>query len=226
MKSNEIEVVVFDFDGTLFDTKLDYKNMKKDTFNFLTSKYNLPQNYLSTNYRINKMVTLTIEYLRNHGRNVNPNEVLEDIDEILKKYEIKAIDVGKPKDGLIDVLDFLKKRGMKIAILTNTNREVIEAILEKYKVDSFFDIVVTRNETKVLKPNPKGLLLISESLNVPTHKIVFIGDSIIDMQTAVNAKAHAWGFVGGVSSDNDLREAGAELVIRNLKEIKTIFDDC
>lgn len=219
----DIKVVVFDFDGTLFETNLNYKQMKAETYRFLINHYKLPPNLLSMADRISTMVKKTEEYLRCTNKNITAESILSEVDRILEKYEQEGINVETPKNGAFEVLHFLKDNGFKIGILTNTNRKVIEAILEKFKIKDFFDIIVTRNETKVLKPNPRGLILISQKLGIPPEKIVFIGDSIIDMQTAKAINAIGWGFSGGVSKDNELLKAGAERIIHNLMEIKKII---
>ena len=88
---------------------------------------------------------------------------------------------------MYDTLNFLKRNNYKLVIYTNNTRKLTDYGLEKFNLKSYFDFILTRDEVKNPKPHPEGLELIMEKYLIPQNNVLFIGDSWIDAETAVNA---------------------------------------
>ena len=88
--------------------------------------------------------------------------------------------------------------------------------------ENIFDIVWGQKEGVPRKPDPSALLLMAEKLGADPSEIIYIGDSEVDVQTGQAAKVKtvlvSWGFRG----PEDLRKAGAELIVNSTEEILKI----
>ena len=90
--------------------------------------------------------------------------------------------------GIKRLLAKLKKRGIMLAVVTNTNKIIAESILKKLDLFAYFDIIIGGDEVKNGKPEPDMLLLALNKLNLKNSQVIFIGDSEWDKLAAQNAK--------------------------------------
>ena len=126
---------------------------------------------------------------------------------------------AKLRKNVITVLEELKKRGIKLAVITNEGKRVTMFLVDSFGITDYFDIIVTRDDVGVLKPNPKGLLKIIDFLKVDKSQILLIGDSPIDIETARNAGITAWGVLNGFGKREELIAKGAERILDNIDDL-------
>ena len=81
-----------------------------------------------------------------------------------------------------------------------------------------------RTEGVPKKPDPAGILEISQELGIPPQKMLYLGDSGVDMKTAHAAGCHAIGVTWGFRSQEELLEDGAENLIENPNELLPLID--
>jgi len=89
------------------------------------------------------------------------------------------------EDGLIDLLTFLKPV-YHIAMATNRSNSIPE-VLSYFKLQNFFDLVVSSLDVANPKPDPECIIKIIEFFRVTKEDVVYIGDSKLDELTAINA---------------------------------------
>lgn len=104
----------------------------------------------------------------------------------------------------IEVLHELKKRGAKIGIISTKYSYRIKELLDQQFPNGFFDIVIGGENVKAHKPSPEGLLFAIENLNGNLQNVLYIGDSVIDAQTASAAGADFLGVLHGTTSREEL----------------------
>ena len=160
-----------------------------------------------------------VSILRNRGIEISENDLLKEVDHILKKYEWEGAKNSKLRKCSKELLKYLKECGFKVALLTNEPCDVVDFILEKLSIREFFDVVVTRDSIGELKPSIKGIKVISEKVGVGEDDIVFVGDSSIDSKTAEMAGCRFW-FVAKDGIPSNLR---SEIVVKDLCEILEIL---
>lgn len=90
-------------------------------------------------------------------------------------------------DGILECLAALKRKGVKLGIVTTKLRYRIEGIMAKYGAEDLFDLVVGSEDVKVEKPSPEGLLWAIDALKAAKEDVLYVGDSIVDAKTAQNA---------------------------------------
>lgn len=112
-------------------------------------------------------------------------------EEFVTRYMQKADDVMTEKTELfpdtIRTLEYLKSGNKKTGIVTTKRRSRIDEVLQKDRIEHLIDIVVGGDEVKKMKPDPSGLLFAIRELKVPKEKVLYIGDSVVDAETAKNA---------------------------------------
>jgi len=109
----------------------------------------------------------------------------QELDRFLLGYELSWAKQSTLFFDTMPVLNKLRERGTRMAIVTNTSRQAAEAILAKHGLSEYFDAVVTRNDVAQLKPDPEGLFRALKKLQ--DREAILVGDTEHDSEAARNA---------------------------------------
>jgi HAD superfamily hydrolase (TIGR01549 family) len=90
-------------------------------------------------------------------------------------------------EGVKLVLQRLKADGKKLALITASDKVVIDAVLAHHNLENMFDLLVTADDVGKHKPDPEGLFLAMQHFNVAKDRAVMLGDSDKDLGAAKNA---------------------------------------
>lgn len=120
------------------------------------------------------------------------------------KYSLYRV---TPYEGIHDLLTWLKKEGIRIAVLSNKpHARTIENIHEFFGEECFEHIQGEMEEKGIRrKPDPSGVFMVLESLGVCKENCLYIGDTNTDMMTAANAGVDACGVTWGFRPEEELR---------------------
>lgn len=102
------------------------------------------------------------------------------------------------------VLAELKKAGKKLGIISTKYRYRIRELLDKEELTHLFDIIVGGEDVKAHKPSPEGLLFAMEHIGVLPEDTLYIGDSVVDAETALAARVDFAGVTHGVTTAEEL----------------------
>lgn len=198
----EIKAVIFDLDGTLLNSIEDIA----DANNMMLEEFGYPI------HPLNKYVA----WIRNGARAlVEASLPLEkrtsDIIHYMNRfgyYYHENINIKSTLYPNIDkVLDLLTENNIPFAIHTNKSQHLTQIVVEKLFNLWHFNDVLGQSERFPSKPNPLGALYLAEQINCPPQNILFVGDSLIDMQTARAAGmiplGVSWGFGEPMDGVND-----------------------
>lgn len=120
-----------------------------------------------------------------------PKERLQDfhnkMETFLSDYELDSAAKSTVFPDTIDALERLRAQAVGMAIVTNTSDKAATIVLQRHNLKPYFRTVVTRQDVKQLKPNPEGIHLAAHTLG--TAKSFMVGDSILDVTAAKNARA-------------------------------------
>jgi HAD superfamily hydrolase (TIGR01549 family) len=142
-----------------------------------------------------------------------------------EKYEKILTQVWKEKEeeeklmpGLKEVLTGLKT---KKAIVTSAPSSFLKRRLKGFI--GYFDVIITQRSTKKHKPNPEPLLIACKKLNIEPKEAVYVGDRIIDFETAKNAGMDFIGILSGGTSEEEFQKVGVAKIINSLPELLDII---
>lgn len=145
------------------------------------------------------------------------DETLRGAAAILERYEGEAIAATRLLPGVRDALGAIEGSGLRAGVVSSNSREVVRAVLERQGVAEHFAVIVGREDVRLPKPAPEGLLLACERLGVAPGEAVYAGDNVADIEAARDAGMPACGVRGGDSSEETLREAGAVAILDGIQ---------
>ncbi len=213
------KLCIFDLDGTLTNTipAIAYFG------NIALKKYGFPA-IPDDRYKI----------LVGNGRDLLIHRMLAEFDadteenfnkvgaEYDKGYEADPLYKTLPYDGIIELLDALIEKGVKIAVLTNKPNNVAQDVIRLFFGERF-DIVFGQREGIAIKPDPQGAIMIAEEFGFNKEDICFVGDTNVDIKTGKNAGYDAIGVLWGFRDEAELRDAGADYIVAHPSEIMDII---
>ena len=95
----------------------------------------------------------------------------------------------------------------------------VERFLRHYEVREHFVAVIGAQTTRRMKPHPEPLLYAAAAMGVAPHDCLMVGDTTIDIRTGVSAGAQTVGVLCGFGTEEELRDAGARLVLRTTSDL-------
>lgn len=204
------KAAVFDLDGTLLDTLADIA----DAANRVLAKRGFPV------HEVDKY-----HYFVGNGARILMTRVLPEKerrpDLIQECYEAFRMEYGagwnrktKPFPGIDTLLDRLSAKNIKLNVLSNKPHEFTQKCINAFLSDWNFRIVLGQRESIPLKPDPAGAFEIVKQLNLEPADFLYIGDTAIDMQTAVAAGMFPVGVLWGFHTAKELKEGGAKALIK------------
>ena len=210
------KVCVFDLDGTLINT---LENIAGHMNNTLTS-YGLPT-FPVDRYRYfvgNGARNLTKQVLEASGK-MTPEFYEEFFARFIVAYEGAPYAGVAPYDGIPEMLADLKAKGVRLAVCSNKPHAAAVASVENMFPAGLFDDVLGGREGVPLKPAPDAVLALLEKQGVSREEAAFIGDSDVDMKTAVAAGIRGFGALWGFRTADELLSAGATALLSHPSEL-------
>ena len=175
------KVVIFDLDGTVIDSQTSWNDAMENV------KKRLGFVGLERNYPSGLNVSDKWEFLlRDYSGPVNVS--VADLskatnDEFLKIYtEVEA------RDGFWTLARYLKERGFKLALASNTERYVVDEVVKRLEAGPVFDLIIAGDEVKHHKPHPEMYRVAVKKLEVSPKDAVIFEDSLIGTQAAIASK--------------------------------------
>jgi phosphoglycolate phosphatase len=141
----------------------------------------------------------------------------------LRHYAENPFVYSRPYPGVLDLLGILKKNNVKTIVLTNKPDLIAQKVCTGLFPTGSFDYVQGELQGKPRKPDPACVWEILVSLDLIPANTIFVGDSEIDMQTAVSAGCFPMGVSWGYRSREIIQEAGARRIIDTACELLELF---
>ncbi len=211
--------VIFDLDGTLADTLEDIA----DTMNRTLVAYGYPVHEYDT-YRFyvgNGIKNLVIKSLpENERTDAIINACYE---RMIADYELHYINKSQLYEGIPELLSALTARNIKMAILSNKADSITQKLCGGLLSQWKFEIIMGANEQFPRKPDPESAWFVAGKLDVSPANIFYLGDSDVDMKTAVAAGFCPIGAGWGFRPKEELMANGARQVIDYPMDLLTLF---
>lgn len=213
-----MDLLIFDLDGTLIDSRLDLAN----SVNAARRHMGLDaiDNHLVYSYVGNGAPLLIRRAL---GDDASEADVEKALQHFYEYYRDHMLDETHLYPGVQEALDKLREAGVKMAVLTNKPVRFSTAILEGLELSEHFVSIYGGNSFEQKKPHPMGVEALLLETAVARHRALMVGDSSVDVLTARNAGIKSCGVTYGFQPETfdehppdllvDRMEALAELVL-------------
>jgi phosphoglycolate phosphatase len=212
------KAVIFDLDGTLVDSIEDIA----DAMNTVLQKCNYPtHSYITYKQFVGSGIrSLVVKALPENKR--SDLQIDNCFEAMAVIYSKKCINKTKPYDGIIELLNELKARNLKLSVLSNKADALTKKITLELFPDYFEPILGLKLEAHK-KPNPVVALEICSALNVLPEETIYVGDTAIDMQTAHNANMLAVGVPWGFRDKKELIDNGAKHILNHPLDLMDVL---
>ncbi|HJN02044.1 MAG: HAD-IA family hydrolase [Nitrospinota bacterium] len=212
-----MRLIIFDLDGTLIDSKNDIA----DSVNYTLKRLHLPslQNSLIYSYVGNGVLPLLEKVISCSNKKSNLENALK---VFRKHYEEHLLDSTRLYPGVMEILKHFSDVNM--GLVSNKPERFVKKILKGLNVDCFFPVVIGGDTLKTKKPDPEGVNMIRNRFGADLHETVIVGDGGVDIETGKEAGIHTCGVSYGLRDRKELVEAGAEIIIDDILELKNHFN--
>jgi phosphoglycolate phosphatase len=214
-----IKAIIFDMDGTVLNTIDDIHR----AVNHALEMKNCPTKTLDEVKRaVGNGARKLIE-------RVCPSSFgADELDEVFhlyqNYYDAHNNDFTGPYEGILTLLETLKKRGYLLAVVSNKFEHLVQG-LNNDVFKHLFDVAIGEVKGIPIKPAPDMVYKALDVLGVQHHETLFVGDSEVDMDTATNAKLTSVGVTWGFRSEELLRKHQANYIIHQPLELLEIMDE-
>ena len=211
--------VVFDLDGTLLDTLADIA----DAANRVLVKHGLAAHELDS-YRQFVGEGVRVLFERSLPREACTSErVTACADDFRQAYAECWNIRTHPYDGVEELLSALVDRNVRLAVLSNKPDNFTKACVREYFPKFSFEAVLGQRDGVPRKPDPAGALEIAAIMDLAPDQFLYVGDTAVDMQTALAAEMFPVGVLWGFRPLTELHAGGARAVIEHPAELLRWF---
>jgi len=208
-----IDLLIFDLDGTLIDSRLDLANAVN------AARGHMGREPL-TNERVYGYVGNGAPILirRAMGDQATDAEVQEALEFFLEYYGQHDLDHTVLYPGVRESVDRLRAAGKRMAVLTNKPVRMSRAIVRGLGLGAHFFQVYGGNSFEFKKPNPVGVHALMSESRVPGESTLMVGDSSVDVHTARNACIRCCGVTYGFQPET-LSDPAPDLLVDRMEDM-------
>lgn len=213
------KAVLFDLDGTLINSLEDLAT----SANYALERFGFPvySNTEDFKYFIGDGMYKLIERVLPENKRED-GTIKEVLAVFMEHYGEHYLDKTYAYSGVLELVNGLKAKGIKVAVVSNKAEHMALAVTKKTFGD-IFDIICGKREGYPAKPDPALTLEVIKELNVTPNECLFIGDSGMDMKVAVNAGCIGVGVTWGFRERQELLLNGAKFIVNKPEEILSIL---
>jgi phosphoglycolate phosphatase len=217
-KGLSLKTVVFDFDGTLAKLNIDFALMRQTVLELISS-YGVPLQSLQDHFVL-EMVAAAETWIAKH-RPGSEKDFFYQANTLITSIEIEAAQKGALFDETRRVLQELKNREIKTGVVTRNCLAAVQVLFPD--IHHCTDIVITREKTPHVKPHPGHLRMTLQWLAADPKFAAMVGDHPMDIKTGKDAGVYTVGVLSGYSKVDDLKKAGADIILNRAADIFAIL---
>jgi len=219
MTKSKIRGVVFDLDGTLIRSTIDFPKMKRRMIAILEGG-EIPRGRLSpTDTTVVTMEKAERIWEEKGVPEAERTRVRAEINEVMNRTELEAVSTVEEVEGVGEAVRRLKEEGYKLAVLTRGHNAYAMESLRKTGMLGFFDLILGRNETPRPKPYAEALKHTAGLMGLGLDEIVFVGDHPIDATCAKNASVRFIGVLTGWTKVEVWEDHGEKTILNSVGDL-------
>lgn len=217
--SQKFEAVIFDLDGTLLNTIGTYRHI----MNELLTERGFPNHELDSYCRFIGNGAQNFIRLSLPEPERSPQQINEILSNFHRIYKQTYSEHSQLYTGVTPLLKNLQKGGIKMAVLSNKAHDLTQKCVAHYLADIHFETVIGQSE-KHKKPDPSGVFALVKQFELPIEKIVFVGDTEVDLITAANAGMSSVAVTWGYRSKSILENHNPNFIVQHPNELYALFN--
>ncbi len=208
-----IQIVIFDMDGVIIDSEPVYFKIDKQMFKELNIDVSFEEHctYVGTSSQ-----NMWDAIIKKHGIPGHPGELMRKEYNLYMDHLVNANDL-QPIDGVMELINGLHENNLKLILASSSRMEIIDIILQKFKLSDLFIAKVSGSELAHSKPHPEIFLRSAQLAGSEPKECIVIEDSKNGVAAAKAAGMKCIGFLNPSSGDQNLRDA--DVVIQSFKEL-------
>lgn len=216
MMKIDAQLIIFDLDGTLIDSKKDIAYAVNETLKRMELTP-IPEEEVY-GYVGNGVRPLIEQTMKNNGMEADLSTAIDHFRELYIKH---LLDTTIMFDGVPEVLEHFRT-DKKMAVASNKPYRYVEKILDGLGMTGYFSSVKGGDNVEIKKPAPEMLNTILEETGIDRDNCVFVGDSGVDIRTGKNAGVRTVGVTYGFRPMEEIMENEPDILVDTplmLKEV-------
>ncbi len=223
-KKLKVEAVIFDLDGTLIDSIDIYFSIVEKTL----ERLNLPAVSRSRILAAAESEDFKWELVLPQDVLTSKEKIIDEawavINEIAPQMFADNLDIIK---GAGDIVEDLSSNGLKIGLVTSTQRKYLETKMQPLKiggVDTLFEAIITSDDVEKRKPAPDPLLACAQQLDMKPENCVYIGDTTTDIKAGKAAGMRTIGVLTGFDEYEALEKEKPDAIIKDVQNLLKVIE--
>jgi phosphoglycolate phosphatase len=212
-----IRAVVFDFDGTLTELTLNFTDLRREV-ELIAGKYVSPDAVRRLDGLYIIEMIYEVERMAGEAGAVFREEAFTR----LRDLETEAADGKEVYPYTRDVLQSLRRRGIKIGVMTRSCIGALKTVFPD--LDVYVDAVVTREDIREVKPDPSHVRAVLEALDIDPSQALLVGDHPTDVLAGETLSVRTAGVLTGRTTRSEFEEAGADHVLADIRDVVRIVN--
>jgi len=213
------KAVVFDFDGTLADTKDDITKAVQEALSDIGCV--VDDHFVERRIGLGGRLVIK-EALEDNKISYN-DSLIEKLVARAVRARLKFLNGVKLFDGAFELLGALHNR-IRIALATMSSRDAIDILLRERGLAKYFEVVISADEVLKPKPAPEIFLKCADKLGLDPKDCVVVEDSVFGVQAAKAAGMKCIAVASGAYTAEELRSKGSDLVVTSINDREEILN--
>lgn len=214
-----IKAVIFDWDGTLGDTRQAIIQACRKVLN--DSGCSVEDSFIAK--RIGTGTKNCLREALDYKGIIHDEKLIDNLSRQKDKIQGKSLEIIRLFDGSIELLEELKGK-VEMAVASMSVREVLDSLFQHFNLNQYFSVTVAADEVPKPKPHPDVLLITAKKLGINPGNCVVIEDSIYGVESAKNAGMKVIAVSSGSSAKEELLVKQPDLFVESLKDKDKILD--
>jgi phosphoglycolate phosphatase len=211
----DVRAVLFDFDGTLVHLNIDFAQMRAGVEAILP-QYGLYVGASASRYTL-ELIEENVETLTMRDGEEIAAAFERDAEAAIVAVEVDAADEADIHQGVPELLQWLREEGVRVGIVTRNCRAAVDRILERNMLPH--DVLLTRDDVELVKPDPEHLLVALRALEVEPHHALMVGDHPMDVRAGRLAGTRTVAVLTGYSPAERFAPESPDLILDRVGDL-------
>ncbi len=211
--------IVFDLDGTLVNSEVDFVKMKRNMIAVL-EEHGAQKGVLTPQMTTVVILENARKYWAEQGKTEKERQWLEEeMTRLMDQGELEAVETLTAIKGAKEAVHKLRAMGYRLSILTRSHHQYAQKALEKTGMLGDFELILGRGETPQPKPYAEAMTHAAKMMGLKLGEVFLVGDHHIDATCALNAKCHFIGVATGPRPERAWEALKPEIILPSVADL-------